>query len=560
MSLVQFTKRIAGFVGCSLVTALMFLWFAAVSPAALAGPPALEFDVPLMIGGRYLPLKSLARDGSSKDLIEVVIPITAHVRSGSEKDLKQCLYTLTDPSVPEMLAVTDWLPRTELKTMFAKPIQFNHEQLAKIGINLSAHYVLAATSEAGGQLKSGTTYEMLPPQEIVLASGTVHHGHGIFFELKPSSQTTIEGMRTFSAILRVPRGWRGGCLKLECEAVGAERSVVPKLDLERGVLPKLEREVNSGLAVFYLALYVIGDAEAEQLAEQVAMCQQELFDAMVRDRQEMRSACHKLLAWPGWLGKPPRFLDKLGLPAASPSPPSEVALLNYVLDRATTQAVPLEEVPPQVQKKLRDLQEAAERLQRLSVEHPRVHEETRAPEEAPAPIASAITAARPVENARKPLTPVADVASAAATSPERQSVDRTPEPKKEQPAKPKDHLVKKSSETGVGPRDSLGDSGKETRTVAEPSPLPAVGSTVQPLDGAKPGNESTPPSGESSSRGPSLPDLPKQAWYFLASMWGALFTYIVAPLIVEYFRVHLQDRRIKRAKRKRSLQREITRS
>jgi len=323
--------------------------------AGAATPPLLEFDVPFTISCRSLPLKDPARVDPDKELIEVVIPISARVRAGSEKDLKQCLYTLVGPADSESISVADWLPRTELKTEFAKPIQVSKENLAKIGINLSAHYVVAATSDASGQLKSGVTYEMLPPQEIVLASGTVQHGHGVFFKLKPSTQTTLEGIKSFSAILSVPRGWRGGCLKLECNAVG----------LERGAIAKLDREVSSGLAVFCLALHLEGDTEAERLAEHVALCQQELFDAFVQHRREVDAASHKTFFGPGGLGRWPWFFDKPDSAGDLLPAPGEVALLQDVLDRATAPARPMPDYPAPVMEKLWTLQRAAEALQHL---------------------------------------------------------------------------------------------------------------------------------------------------------------------------------------------------
>lgn len=123
-------------------------------------PTVLEFDVPFTISCRSLPLNK--SPDPAKELIEAVFPISAHVRAGTEKDLKQCLYTLVEPAEPGVFLVTDWLPKAELKTEFAKPIQFNTERLAKVGISLSAHYIVPAAGDAGGQLKSGVTYEMLP--------------------------------------------------------------------------------------------------------------------------------------------------------------------------------------------------------------------------------------------------------------------------------------------------------------------------------------------------------------------------------------------------------------
>ena len=371
-------------------------WWMALSLAVLLGgggtfagagsPPLVEFDVPFSIGCRSIPLRESDKSPAStplkqfldnlsgpsrgpagvdpdRELIEVVVPVSARVQAGTEKDLKQCLYTFVDPAAPEVLQVTDWLPRTELKTEYAKPIQFNKEHQASIGINVAAKYVVSATSQAGGQLKSGVNYEMLPPQEIVLASGTTQHGHGLFYKLKPSTQTTIEGVKSFSAIFSVPRGWRGGCLKLECEAIGVDRGVVPLFD----------REVNNTPAVFFLALYRAGDAEAERLAAHMAKSQQEMFDSLAVQRREMRAAWYKVFSRSGpvkWHG----FLDKPNLFGEPLPPTTEATLLGRVLDRSATPADELEDYPSQIRERLRALQAAAAALQALSVGRPLVQE------------------------------------------------------------------------------------------------------------------------------------------------------------------------------------------
>jgi hypothetical protein len=53
---------------------------------------------------------------------------------------------------------------------------------------------------------------------------------------------------------------------------------------------------------------------------------------------------------------------------------------------------------------------------------------------------------------------------------------------------------------------------------------------------------------ERPSNDDSLPrGFSNQAWYLLASMWGAMFTYIVAPLAVEYLRRRMKSGRRLRA-------------
>jgi hypothetical protein len=325
--------------------------------ASLAGPPPLlEFDVPFAISCRDVTPKDFPKKNPGKEVVEVVVRVSTWIKAGTEKDLKQCLFTLVDPGSPETLVVTDWLPRTKLDTEFAKPIHINREKDAKLGINLSAHYGVTAAGDASGQVKSAVTYEMLPPREIVLASGTIRQGHGVFYKLRPSTQTTLEGMKSFCAIFAVPRGWRGGCLKLECEAIGSDRGLVPPLD----------REVTSGLAIFCLALYREGDTEAQRLAERVASRQQELFDALVRDHREVMATCRRCSSWLGHTSGKLWFLGKFGLPADAPTAPGEAALLNYVIDRAGLSPEQLEELPRPVMDKLLALEEATAALAALS--------------------------------------------------------------------------------------------------------------------------------------------------------------------------------------------------
>jgi hypothetical protein len=473
------------------------LWLGGPWPFAGARtPPQLEFDVPFSISCRALPLKDPRYGHSGKDLVEVVVPISARVRAGTERDLKQCRYTLVDPTEPGAITVTDWLPRTELRSQFAKPIQVSNERLAKVGITLSAHYVITAAGEAAGQLKSAVAYEMLPPREIVVASGTVQHGHGVSFLMKPSSQTTLEGMKSFSAILAVPHGWRGGCVKLECEAVG----------LDRGIVSKLDREVSGGLAVFYLALSLAGDEEGEALADRVANCQQALLDSLGQHWHEVGAAPHKLLPWPGWLGMRPRFFEHLDLPDETRPVPAEVALLSPPLDRAPAPAGQREALPPPVREKLRARQEAGEALQALS-----------------APLPSA--RARPAAGQAPLAPPLPSTGADLATG--RAAAGHGDAPKMTNPA------------AGASARPSLS---------------PKVGGGVKPLELADDGGVArTGPAGpleQPLGPGQQSKDVPAQAWYLLASIWGALFTYIVAPLVVDFIRSRMKAGRRHRSRRK----------
>jgi hypothetical protein len=547
----------------SAMASLAILLGCQLTTAAAGTPPVVTFDVPFTVSCRSLRLdssekasveaglrrmmdtvtwrrKGPAWNDPEKELIEVVIPISARMQAGTERDLKQCLYTLVDAVEPATLSVEDWLPRTEMKTEYAKPIQFSKEGSANIGINLSAKYVVSATGQAGGQLKSGTTYEMLPPQEIVLASGTVQHGHGIFFKLKPSTQTTLEGVKSFSAILCVPRGWRGGSLKLECEAVG----------LDRALLPHLDREVMSGRAVFWVGLHLAGDAEAERLADNVARCQQELLDSFGQHRHEAGSAWYRALSLPE-LGKRLPLLDRLG---TSGEALTEAGVLGDLQDRAPTPAK-IEQIPPSIREKLWALQRAVDALQALSLGRPPVGEQTDrrqrravSPDQSPNAAVDADSASKrgSARGGIRTVTAFAELkdsdSQSLPTKPERQN--KLPEASRDEPGKVNPRVAPVLQDRAEG-NDKNGRAAPNLEPafprVTPVSPTaprpPAARASAKPPECAADGAKkivAEPFAVERSDRGQPHRDPSTRVWYLLASIWGALFTYIVAPLVVDF--------------------------
>jgi hypothetical protein len=51
----------------------------------------------------------------------------------------------------------------------------------------------------------------------------------------------------------------------------------------------------------------------------------------------------------------------------------------------------------------------------------------------------------------------------------------------------------------------------------------------------------------------SPPYLPRQLWYFIASICGATFTYVLAPLVLDVLRRLLKNRRLRRSRAVRTL-------
>jgi hypothetical protein len=500
MKISQFPKRPFDCWRPTVIALVIIL--AASAPVVRAGnAPLLEFDVPFAVSCRSIASADAAKKHPGQDLIEVEIPITARLLSQAEKDIKQCVYALVDPTEPGTLTVLDWLPRTELQTEFAKPIQFNNEHTAKIGINMSARYFVTAAGDAMGQLKSGVAYELLPPRETVLASGTIRSGHGVYFKLKPSTQTTLEGMKLFSAICAVPRGWRGGCLELRCQAIG----------LDRGMVPLLDRQVESSVAIFCLALYLEGDSEAEKLADRVANCQQELFDSLAESTRQGKAKCFR--SW---------GLNRFFRVGGDPIATTEQQLLEHVLNR-TTATMLTEEFPPAVLARFRQLQGAVEALQLLSAD--------KNGDGKPARSRTTVTVG---------FAPLGD----------------SDKEKRSEPQPPLGHypsLAKaeiKDIASATIAADSKQTSKRAVRSNGQPlSPEVAANNQIGGTGHNGGQDKVTPPS----ATNPLPTDLPPRAitgpiWYIIASVGGAVVTSLLITLVVGFWRKHRRNRRLIRSK------------
>jgi hypothetical protein len=354
---------------------------------------------------------------------------------------------------------------------------------------------------------------LLPPLDVVVASGTIHQGHGVYFKLKPSTQTTLEGMKLFSAICAVPSGWRGGCLKLRCEA----------LALDRGVIPAFDRQVEGGSAVFGLALYLEGDGEAERLANHIATCQQELCAFLADDAHEVATSSHHVAPWRNRPLGSPWGWNKLFWLGGAATVPTRTELLTQVLDR--TPAASLKEVfPKHVLTKVRDLQEAIEALRMISDRQCRTGKLADSTGTAPVGIAPRHTNKQPSQTQSRPRADgVASVAN------------------------------------GQNNRDIVGAGGPPTKnspsggtpSTGQAQPLGRIAGTAQALGNTQKSAEEKPAPAPSAE--PFTPDQPsrrlsRQVWYFIASICGAAFTYVLAPLILDVLRRFFKNRRLRRLK------------
>lgn len=252
-------------VPCAAVSLLLLL-----SHILLAGPPSVRFDAPFTAVACDVTPPEFAAANPEERLVEVVVPVSSLIQHGREEDLIQYLIQFDSPQ--QSCRVVDYLPRTTLSTDVVGEVGIDRreEHSQSVGINLSGQFQQTVQGTANGNLSnsdsSSVHYSLLPPLELLAASGTTHRGCGVFFKLRPSPRTSLEGSKEFVLVLRVPRNWRGDYLRLRCDAVG----------YDRGVTRHFDQHSQFGLAELTVALYAEGDELARACAEHLATADRQL--------------------------------------------------------------------------------------------------------------------------------------------------------------------------------------------------------------------------------------------------------------------------------------------
>lgn len=192
--------------------------------ATAATRPMVEFDVADLIECRDVTPDEWKDDDSADRLIEASFTISSLLRRGTDQQVVHFLYRIESPE--RSLTVVDYLPKTRLATSVVGKVavEKQREGSYSIGINLAGKYDRLATGNVSGSKgasdKSSVRYELLPPKELIAAAGTINRQHGVYFKLKPSKQTSLEGAKQFVCVFRVARSWRGGLIRIHCEATG----------------------------------------------------------------------------------------------------------------------------------------------------------------------------------------------------------------------------------------------------------------------------------------------------------------------------------------------------
>ena len=175
--------------------------------------------------------------------------------------------------------VSDFSPRTSLATDTVGNVNVHRSRQRHDSFKLSVTGDAGSFAEAEAGFSAGKEgteaydFQQLPELQTAVAAGTVNRGHGVYFKLRSSTQTTLEGQRPFRVTWTVSDNWRADYVRLTCRAIHMDK---------RG-----EQSIV-GSASFLVAMYLEGDQAGRQAAEQLVRAEQNMLRVIATRKQAIQ--------------------------------------------------------------------------------------------------------------------------------------------------------------------------------------------------------------------------------------------------------------------------------
>lgn len=247
-------------------TLLLFASMFSAPRAATAGEPQLAFDFGRTVECRDVTPPDFAESYPDERIVECTLRLSISLSGGSIDDVRTVRIEINDRD--QRLRVFDFSPTTKLESTLSDDIEWTKttESTHAIGASLGgelpacvgdvvAHVTPTINAAKGGKETITETQKRIAPKQVVVASGTIDHEHGVFFTLRPSPQASLEGVHELTVAFIVPASWRGDAVRVTCQATGEQKVLWVKQQ-------KVWAEMSSGVA-----LYLAGDADARRAAE-----------------------------------------------------------------------------------------------------------------------------------------------------------------------------------------------------------------------------------------------------------------------------------------------------
>jgi len=317
-----------------------------VGTASRAEVPVVVFDVPLTSECREVTPKGF-REAYQRQVIEAVFRVSPQLLTGDEKDLKRLHYEI---STDQQMPVVSYLPSSQVATDVEGTVAI---QSSSHHGELSFRYLILPTTGDGdvkGDLESShAEYRRLAPKQVLLAAGTIDRGFGVYFDLKPSSQDTLQKQREFACLFEVPATWRADYVTIRCSAKGSKR----------GFAGLVDSDVPCGSGLLCVGLYKMGDGQARAYADTLARKQQAYFNRLALQTGTKSTKSAGQFEAIDLLGS---VVSRAAVTKSSPPDESAIGAAMY----SQIQAGEAPDLPPDSQAAVKEMKAAQELLRKMN--------------------------------------------------------------------------------------------------------------------------------------------------------------------------------------------------
>ncbi len=230
---------------------------------AVDGQTPIQFDAPALVAAHPAPC---GESSASGHIVEIVVPVSTWLDARQRDTVVELQFEIGWISEP--YPVVDYQPRTMLHSDVSGLI--NVEQQVEDGGRVQSSVVapikpVTVQGQVDWTKKQVFTSRMalVPKQDLLVASGTIQRGSGVFYRFHSSQQAAFEGGRELYFSVDVPNAWRGGLLQIVCRASGPKKSMW-------GATEWHHEQVE-----FAVPVYLQGDEAAHQAARAFASAERQ---------------------------------------------------------------------------------------------------------------------------------------------------------------------------------------------------------------------------------------------------------------------------------------------
>lgn len=234
---------------------------------AEAADPVLSFDFGRTLACRDVTPAELGEQYPSERIVEAMVRLSVYLVSGDVSQVEAIRVEISDQDA--RLRVHDFSPRTRLESEFAGDIEWtkttesSHSLGASLGGqlpcvgSLNAQVTPSINGGVGGKEIVTESQKRIAPKQVVVASGTMNEEHGVFFVLRPSPVSSLEGVHELTVQFVVPAEWRGDAVRVSVQASGEQKTLWIKQQ-------KIWAQKSAGVALF-----MNGDIPARRAAQRL---------------------------------------------------------------------------------------------------------------------------------------------------------------------------------------------------------------------------------------------------------------------------------------------------